>query len=154
MAAGYLDDDAQTARHLRLIDGQRWYRTDDLGTWDGQRLSISGRADDVVVTGGLKVSAGLVAQRLLRDPQVEQAVVLGVPDPQWGQAVAALVVPHRAADQREEAELRERLCADLRSALGAAAVPKRWLTAAQMPMLATGKPDRAAVRRLLEEQGR
>ena len=154
ITAGYLDDDAQTARHIRLIDGQRWYRTDDLGVWDGQRLSISGRADDVVVTGGLKVSAGLVAQRMLRDPQVEQAVVLGVPDPQWGQAVAALVVPHRAADQREEAELRERLCADLRSALGAAAVPKRWLTAAQMPMLATGKPDRAAVRRLLEEQGR
>ena len=153
LAAGYLDDDAQTARHLRLIDGQRWYRTDDLGSWDGQRLSISGRADDVVVTGGLKVSAGLVAQRLLRDPQVEQAVVLGVPDPQWGQAVAALVVPHRTAGQREEDELRERLCADLRSALGAAAVPKRWLTAAQMPMLATGKPDRAAVRRLLEEQG-
>ena len=154
ITAGYLDDDAQTARHIRLIDGQRWYRTDDLGVWDGQRLSISGRADDVVVTGGLKVSAGLVAQRLLRDPQVEQAVVLGVPDPQWGQAVAALVVPRRTVDQREEDELQERLRADLRSALGAAAVPKRWLTAAQMPMLPTGKPDRAEVRRLLVEQGR
>ena len=46
--------------------------------------------------------------------------------------------------------LRERLSAEIRSALGAAAVPKRWLIAAQMPMLVTGKPDRAEVRRLLE----
>lgn len=150
ITAGYLDDDAQTARHIRLIDGQRWYRTDDLGTWDGRLLEIAGRADDVVVTGGLKVSAGVVAQQLLRDPEIEQAVVLGVPDPQWGQAVAALVVPRSSAHQREEAALRERLSAEIRSALGAAAVPKRWLIAAQMPMLVTGKPDRAEVRRLLE----
>lgn len=150
VTTGYLDDDAQTARHVRLIDGRRWYRTDDLGTWDGQLLQIDGRADDVVVTGGVKVSAGVVAQQLLRDPEVEQAVVLGVPDPQWGQAVAALVVPRSAAGQREEDALRERLSAEIRSALGAAAVPKRWLLAAQMPMLVTGKPDRAAVRRLLE----
>lgn len=150
VTTGYLDDDAQTARHVRLIDGRRWYRTDDLGTWDGRLLEIAGRADDVVVTGGLKVSAGVVAQQLLRDPEIEQAVVLGVPDPQWGQAVAALVVPRSSAHQREETALRERLSAEIRSALGAAAVPKRWLIAAQMPMLVTGKPDRAEVRRLLE----
>lgn len=164
---GYLDDDPQTARHVRLIDGQRWYRTDDLGRWDGRRLSVSGRADDVIVTGGLKVSAGVVAQQLMRDPGVAQALVLGLPDPQWGQAVAALVVPEDAPAPGGSAgsglggsaadgpggigpALRERLSADVRQALGAAAVPKRWALAPQMPMLGTGKPDRAAARRLLE----
>jgi O-succinylbenzoic acid--CoA ligase len=66
-----------------LVDG--WLRTADVGEWDGERLTVHGRLDDVVVTGGEKVHAGQVAALLATHPAVRDVVVVGVPDAEWGE---------------------------------------------------------------------
>jgi o-succinylbenzoate---CoA ligase len=147
VAAGYAGDPEQTARHFREAGGTRWYRTDDLGELSPEGvLSVHGRVDDVVNTGGVKVSAGLVTAALLRHPAVRQALVLGVPDPEWGQAVGAAVV---AAPGTGREALRAELAEAVRAEHGAAAVPRRWAWPDELPLLPTGKPDRAAVAALL-----
>lgn len=147
VAAGYAGDPERTARHFRAAGGTRWYRTDDLGelSADGV-LAVHGRADDVVNTGGVKVSAGLVTAVLARHPAVREALVLGVPDPEWGQAVGAAVVAVPGADRER---LRDELAGTVRAEHGGAAVPRRWAWPPELPLLPTGKPDRAAVARLL-----
>ena len=58
IASGYLGDPELTAGHFSVdARGTRWYRTDDLGSVEDGILSVSGRADDVIITGGVKVSA-------------------------------------------------------------------------------------------------
>ncbi|MEX5297791.1 AMP-binding protein [Kocuria sp. CPCC 205292] len=147
VAAGYAGDPEQTARHFRETAGTRWYRTDDLGELspDGV-LTVHGRVDDVVNTGGVKVAAGLVTAVLAEHPAVRQAMVLGVPDAEWGQAVGAAVVAAPGADRRR---LRAELEEAVRARHGAAAVPRRWAWPEELPLLPTGKPDRAAVAGLL-----
>ena len=145
VAAGYLDDPARTAAHFHPAgDGVRAFRTEDTGVLardddGGVRLSVTGRLDDVVITGGVKVSAAAVAAALEAHPGVAAAHVAGVPDPEWGQRLCAAVVPAEA--RAPEAVLR----AHVRDALGAAAVPKTWLLLDALPLLSTGKTDRQAL---------
>ncbi|HEV2935673.1 MAG TPA: AMP-binding protein, partial [Streptosporangiaceae bacterium] len=71
-----------------------WFRTGDLGYLDASgRLTVRGRADDLINTGGYKVVPGEVAAALRDCPGVRDAVVLGQPDPEWGERVIAVVVP-------------------------------------------------------------
>ena len=148
VAGGYLEDPRQTGEHFRVIEGQRWYRTDDVGRLreDGM-LRVLGRTDDVINTGGIKISAGVVTATLASHPGVRQALVVPVPDPEWGQAVAALVVPR---DGGPTGELRAELTDLIRDRLGAPAVPKHWRAVSELPMLATGKPDRRAAAQRFE----
>jgi o-succinylbenzoate---CoA ligase len=89
---GYVDDPVLTAE--TLVDG--WYLTSDAGRFDEDgRLSVLGRVDDVVVTGGVNVPAVAVAARLREHPAVVAAEVLGVPDEEWGNRVVAFVVVSR-----------------------------------------------------------
>jgi O-succinylbenzoic acid--CoA ligase len=129
--------------------GVRWFRTDDLGTWDGTRLTVHGRADDVVVTGGLNVAPRPVEEALLRLPGVAEAVVVGVPDDEWGQRVAAAVVLAAGA--------RPPTLADARALVGAVvaphAAPRQLAVVPALPLRGPGKPDRAAVAALLAGAG-
>ena len=68
-----------------------WYRTGDVGEWDGSALRVWGREDDAIVTGGEKVFPFEVEQALLAHPQVRAARVSGEPDEEWGQRVIAEV---------------------------------------------------------------
>src|SRR5262249_53065163 len=70
-----------------------WFRTDDLGRLhrDGS-LEVLGRVDDVINTGGLKVSSSVVERVLGAQPGVAEVCVVGVPDAEWGQLVVAAVV--------------------------------------------------------------
>ena len=151
VAAGYLGigSDAFVAGP----DGQRWFRTSDLGAVDDTgRVSILGRADDVINSGGLKVSPRIVEEAVLAHvPAVTQAVVVGLPDPQWGQAVslAAVTSPGGPAPgpvpDAQVAEIREML----RPHLPPHALPRRVHVLTEIPALGPGKPDRAAVAGLL-----
>jgi acyl-CoA synthetase (AMP-forming)/AMP-acid ligase II len=127
-----------------LADG--WFLTSDLGEFgaDG-RLVVHGRADDVINTGGRKVVPGEVEAVLRECKGVREVVVIGVPDPDWGEEVTAIVVP--AAEGSRTPELAE-LRAAVQTRLPRYAAPHRVVHVPEIPMLASGKPDRLALRNI------
>ncbi|MGO8960015.1 MAG: AMP-binding protein [Streptosporangiaceae bacterium] len=122
-----------------------WFRTADLGqvSVDG-RVVVRGRADDVINSGGQKVVPGEVEAALGTCAGVADVVVVGVPDADWGEAVTAFLVAADPADPPGADELREHA----RRALSGYAVPKRFVVVREFPVLASGKPDRVALRHL------
>ncbi|MBB5631346.1 AMP-binding protein [Sphaerisporangium krabiense] len=119
-----------------------WYVTSDLGTVEGGRLRVLGRADDVINTGGRKVVAGTVAGVLGGHPGVREAVVLGRPHPEWGQEVVAVVVPADPAAPPALAELR----AHVKTRLPGYAAPRAVRLVDRLPLLPNGKHDLVAIR--------
>lgn len=125
------------------LDADGWFRTGDIGSIgavDG-RLSIAGRADDLIITGGEKVWPNVVEARVEAHPEVAQAAVIGRPDPQWGQVVTAVVVPVAA----ERPPALESLRAWVREVLPDAAAPKALEVVRGLPRTALGKVSRAAL---------
>ncbi|WP_207946953.1 AMP-binding protein [Actinomadura sp. 7K507] len=122
-------------------DGE-WFVTRDLGALEDGRLRVRGRLDDVINTGGEKVVAGEVAAALARHPKIRDVVVVGRPDSEWGERVAAVVVPVPGAGAPELAELR----AFVRETMPACAAPRELELVEAIPLLASGKPDRARLR--------
>jgi O-succinylbenzoic acid--CoA ligase len=117
-------------------------RTGDLGRLapDG-RLVVTGRKGDIIVTGGENVAPGEVEAVLAAHPSVVEAAVFPRPDPEWGEAVTALVVPRPGADV-DSGELR-RHCADR---LAGFKVPKAIELVAALPRTESGKVRRADLR--------
>jgi O-succinylbenzoic acid--CoA ligase len=139
--SGYLGNPELTAS--AMTDG--WFRSADLGWWrpDGS-LGVRGRADDVINTGGEKVVPGDVEAALGTCAGVADVVVLGLPDPEWGEAVIAFVVAANPAQPPDAAGLRTLV----REAISVYAAPKRVVVVPEFPLLPSGKPDRAALRRM------
>jgi O-succinylbenzoic acid--CoA ligase len=136
LASGYLGRPSDPA----FAGG--WFRTDDLGRVhrDGS-LEVLGRADDVINTGGLKVSAAVVETVLAAQPGVAEVCVVGVPDAEWGQVVVAAVVPASAGSPPDARALSEAV----RVSLGTAAIPREIHFMGALPLRGPGKVDRAAV---------
>lgn len=172
LASGYIGDTARTAEHFfTAADGTRWYRTDDYGLLSHAndpdsathgsepRLQVLGRSDDVLISGGVKISARAVATVLEEHPAVREACVVGLPDARWGTAIAAAVtlVPS-ATGNRMSPALTEELCALLRARctekLGAPAAPKQLSILPDFPLTSTGKPDRAEIYSILDRDYR
>jgi O-succinylbenzoic acid--CoA ligase len=137
LALGYRLDPQATA--AAFTGG--WFRTRDAGTLgpDG-RLTVHGRLDDVVISGGVNVAPPAVEAVLREHPDVADAVVFGVPDDEWGQRVVAAVVPAAGAVP-DLAVLRGWVA----GRLPAAAAPRELHLVEAVPALHTGKPDRRAV---------
>jgi O-succinylbenzoic acid--CoA ligase len=139
--SGYLDDEEAT--RAALVDG--WFVTSDAGRLDEDgRLSVLGRVDDMVVSGGVNVPAAAVAARLREHPAVTAAEVVGVPDVEWGNRVVAVV---------SLVEPVETLGLDEARAWVSARHPRAWaprevVVVPTVPMLTNGKVDRLAVRDL------
>ena len=149
LADGYLNDPTRTAASFFIDEhGTRWYLTDDRGCFTDGTLTIEGRADDVLITGGIKVSARRIVERLTEHPGVKEAVVAGVAHPRWGQAVAAMVSVKRGPAEPAPQEL-SRFVAE---SLGKPAAPKIIETVDELPALSTGKPDRLSIHRLLAQK--
>lgn len=90
------------------FDPDGWFRTGDLGQWgDDGRLVVSGRRDDVIITGGEKVWPAPVEALLGGHPGVAEIALVGRPDADWGHRVVAVVVPRDPASPPSLAELRE-----------------------------------------------
>lgn len=153
LADGYLDDPERTAAaFLRDADGTRWYRTGDAGTFDGRVLQVTGRIDNVIVSGGINVSLDRVERVVRGIAGMASAVVVPVADERWGQA-SVVVAPRSAGSAGAVVDAdTEELLAIVRAAvaeeLGAPARPRAVLLVDDMPHLASGKPDRAALRAL------
>ena len=176
LASGYIGDAARTAEHFfTAANGTRWYRTDDYGllspaaapdsnkNCSEQRLQVLGRSDDVLISGGVKISARAVATVLEEHPTVREACVVGLPDTRWGTAIAAAVtlVPSAGAaatSTENRLALNEELCALLRARcaekLGAPAAPKQLSILPDFPLTSTGKPDRAEIYSILDRDYR
>jgi O-succinylbenzoic acid--CoA ligase len=121
----------------------RWFVTSDLGAFGPSgELLVRGRADDVINTGGEKVVAAEVEAALGTCAGVREAAVLGRPDPEWGEVVTAVVVPADPAAPPLLADVR----AHVRARLPGYAAPAALVLVAEIPMLPSGKPDRAALR--------
>ncbi|MDJ0952520.1 MAG: AMP-binding protein [Acidimicrobiia bacterium] len=124
--------------YLGEPDRRGGHHTGDIGYVDDNgRLVVLGRVDDMVVTGGENVYPGRVAEVLSGYRNVEQVEVVGVPDPEWGQALVAIVVGEDISRADLEAWARERLSRH--------EVPKRWAFRQELPLQAGGKVDRAAL---------
>jgi o-succinylbenzoate---CoA ligase len=122
-----------------------WFTTSDLGTiGPGGRLSVGGRADEMINTGGHKASPTEIAAILESCPTVREAAVFGDPDSQYGQRVTAVVVPASFSTPPRLEELR----AAVQKRLPAYAAPRALFIVRAMPLLPSGKPDFAALRGL------
>jgi o-succinylbenzoate---CoA ligase len=120
-----------------------WFRTGDLGQVDASgRLTVRGRADDVINTGGHKVVPGEVAAVLETCPGVRDVAVIGQPDAEWGERVIAVVVP---ADRADPPTL-ELLRLHVRQRLPRYASPSRVVIVDAVPMLPSGKHDIARLK--------
>jgi O-succinylbenzoic acid--CoA ligase len=126
--------------------GDGWFRTGDLGRLDPEgRLVVRGRADDVINTGGAMVVPGEVAAVLQTCPGVRDVAVVGLPDPEWGERVVAVVMP---ADPADPPAL-ELLRVHVKERLPRYAAPSRVVLVDAVPMLPSGKHDLARLRREL-----
>jgi o-succinylbenzoate---CoA ligase len=132
-----------TAAALVRTDQGDEFVTSDLGRVDGGRVVIRGRADDVINTGGHKVIPGEVAAALSSCPGVREVVVIGRPDPEWGERVTAVVVP---ADPSDPPGL-ELLRIHVRETLPRYASPSEVVLTEAIPVLPSGKPDLAALKK-------
>lgn len=140
VAAKALTDD-------RFIDdaGTRWYRTGDAGELLGGMLTVTGRLDRVIISGGVNVSLDEV-ERVVRElPGWSSAVALGAPHPEWGERASLVVETEVGAIPFDEVK------ATVKQQLGAAAVPEWATETAQLPRLAGGKPDMPAIERWIAE---
>lgn len=150
LADGYADgDDAAfvTEGNAAEDNAARWFVTSDVGTWDGT-LTVLGRADDAIITGGLKVHPARVERALAALPGIVDAAVAGVPDAEWGERVVAWVTTAQGIPTIEE--LRAALAADL----APHELPREVVVVGAVARSAGGKIDRAAMRALAAAHGR
>lgn len=122
------------------LDGDGWLTSGDLGRIDGAGcLSVIGRADDMLISGGCNVHPQEIESCLAACPGIREVAVSGLPDPVWGDIVVALVVGTAGL---------ETLQAHARHRLPASALPRRIAYLDCLPRNAAGKVDRAALRQL------
>ncbi|MGW8481919.1 AMP-binding protein [Microbacterium sp. NPDC055903] len=151
LADGYLGDPALSERvFLRDEHGIRWYRTGDLGIVEDGIVRVHGRADNVIVSGGINVSLDRVERIVRAVPGLAGAVVVGVDDERWGEA-SVIVAARGEALRRSEPEQLAHAREAVAEALGKHARPARLFLVDALATLPSGKPDRETIRRLAAE---
>jgi O-succinylbenzoic acid--CoA ligase len=141
LAMGYVGEDAGP-----IVDEEGWHHSGDVGKQDEDGdLWVVGRRVDRIVSGGVTVDAMEVEEALRSHPGVADACVVGVPDPTWGERVAAWVEPTGSGDQLVAASLD----AHLRPRLAAPKLPRHYRVERGLPRNANGKADRTRVREVL-----
>jgi long-chain acyl-CoA synthetase len=129
--AGYWSQPEASAAALR----SGWLHTGYLGAFDRRGfLTLLDRAKDLIISGGSNIYPREIEDILLQDPRVAEASVIGVPDPDWGESVMAVIV----AAPREAVDLGrlERLCLDQ---IARFKRPKHWRVVDALPKNSAGK---------------
>jgi O-succinylbenzoic acid--CoA ligase len=125
-----------------LADADGWYHTGDLGHRDEAGfLYVTGRVTDRIISGGLNVDPREVEAVIRSLPDVVDCAVVGLPDPEWGERVAAAVVPRAGAELTPDALSREQA-----PHLASGKQVRAWLVLESLPLNANGKVDRDAIR--------
>jgi fatty-acyl-CoA synthase len=139
---GYYNDDEKTAQNFRMI-GDQWYTTPgDLGLLNADgTLTLVGRGSNVINTGGEKVFPEEVDNVVKAIPEVDDCLVIGMPDDQYGQIVSAVVQLHPGAELTAEF-----VTEWVRERLARYKAPRRVFFVDKVPRLPNGKPDYPAAR--------
>jgi O-succinylbenzoic acid--CoA ligase len=137
LTCGYRND--QT---LSLKDG--WYATGDMGEINNGKLSVHGRKTDMIITGGENVWPSAVEASLSSHPMINQVVVRGTPDTNWGQRVVAYVVLIGSLNTSEESLLTN-LREHVKHTLPAFCAPQQLIVLNQIPRTSLGKVDAQAL---------
>jgi acyl-CoA synthetase (AMP-forming)/AMP-acid ligase II len=117
-----------------VLDAEGWFATRDLGHVDDDGyLFIEGRADDTIIRGGENIAPAEIEDVLLEHPGVAEAAVVGVPDPEWGQRLVAVLVAR--GEPSDPAALKEWVRARLRSSK----TPDAIVFRDELPKTETGK---------------
>lgn len=141
--SGYLDRAADTAAAFE--DG--WFRTGDVARFDAHGfLHILDRQKDVIITGGENVYSTEVETVLLDHPDIAEVAVIGLPDPKWGERVAAVVVAAPGASIEPET-----LTEHCRARLGGFKLPRDFRQVDALPKSALGKTLKAELRKLFQD---
>jgi len=136
---GYLKQEDETAS--AIVDG--WLHTGDLGYLDEDSyLFITGRVKDLIIRGGENISAGEIEAVLEGHPAVEEAAVIGVPDPDWGEELKAIVVLKNG-----QAPAREDLQAYVKERLASYKVPRFIAIVEELPRNPMGKVLKTELRK-------
>jgi acyl-CoA synthetase (AMP-forming)/AMP-acid ligase II len=118
-----------------VLDENGWFPTKDIAMLDDEGyLFIGGRSDDTIIRGGENIAPAELEEVLVEHPHVRDVAVVGVEDPQWGQAIVAVVVPATGVDPDPE-ELRE----FVRKSLRGSRTPDEVVFRDELPTTATGK---------------
>ena len=130
--SGYLDEACRQQNE--------WFSTSDLGKIDqNQRLTVTGRADDMLISGGRNIHPSEVESCLAACPGIHDVAVTGLPDPVWGDLIVALVVASSSSQEISDWS---------NTRLPSAAWPRRIIHLPSLPRSASGKLERSALRRL------
>jgi fatty-acyl-CoA synthase len=141
---GYFRRPEETAE--AFADG--WFRTGDIGAFDGEgHLRITGRLKEVVHVAGFSVFPAEIEGFLLTHPDVAQAAVVGAPHEQVGEVLQAFVVARSGADVTPASLLQF-----ARGRIADYKLPYGIRVLEELPLLASGKPDRVALRGLAAER--
>ncbi len=147
MALGYWKDPERTAKYFRWIDGRRWFFTGDEGIVDEDGyFHFIGRGALVINTGGEKVYPEEVEETIKTHPKVRDAIVTGVPDEKWGEAVTALV-ELKVGEEAKAEEIVE-FC---RGRLAGYKKPRHVIFVEKIPRSASGKIERGEIKKMAEK---
>ncbi len=142
---GYWGDPERTAKD---IDAAHWIRTGDIATMDeDDYLRIVGRSKDMLIRGGENIYPREIEEFLYTNPKIEQAEVVGVPDPKFGEEVAAWIKLHEG-QTASEAEIRE-FC---KGKLAHFKIPTYIRFVDEFPMTVTGKVQKYLIRESMAEE--
>jgi fatty-acyl-CoA synthase len=136
----YFDMPEKTAE---TIDAEGWLHTGDLVSMDERGYTtITGRLKDMIIRGGENIYPREIEEILFEHPKLAEVAVVGLPDPKWGEIVAAFVRDADPKDPASDAELHT-YC---RERLAAHKTPKLWLHIGTFPMTPSGKIQKFALR--------
>jgi len=144
---GYLDAD-----HTAEATSEAGLHTGDLGTRDEDgHLRILGRMDDTIITGGELVAPATIADVIRTVPGIDDAAVAGIEDEEWGERVAAALVPTESVERVDAAALKERVETECREELAGYKVPRQMRVVESLPRTQSGTVERERLRELLSE---
>ena len=138
---GYYKAPAENAAFFAF--GRQWGRTGDLAVRDGEGYyTLVGRKTEMVISGGVKIHPQEVEAVLRRHPGVAEAAVFGLPDPEWGESLAAAVIPADPCSPPTP----ERLAAHCRKVLAGYKIPRRFILMDDFPRTPSGKVQKHRIR--------
>jgi acyl-CoA synthetase (AMP-forming)/AMP-acid ligase II len=139
---GYLDDPQATAT---AIDADGWLHTGDLGSMDARGYCrIEGRVKEMIIRGGENIYPREIELVLFSHPRVADVAVVGIPDPAWGEQVAAVV--RAGSDPPPTPEELTDFC---RTRLAGFKTPRRWAFVDAFPLTGSGKVQKHVLRERL-----